>query len=262
MEVARVMLSLAGHFPSDGYKDQRWVKGGGGSMVPADDPSSSSSSSSSSSFEEGVRLEANVGRMPILHVVGGGDGDESVVVESVGQSSAIWLYVAKRFGFMGSSLVHEAHVIGILETLQEVKTAYRSLCPYGQEPTEENLDLWFDGGATDFEGVADITKRSQRFLTWWMGRLERQLPSSSSPSYAVGSSTTLADVAIHDLFLNYLEKDDASDSVQKWVREPFGDKARTDALLAKHPKLKAICEQVAQNPNYKKWLSIRGKQDF
>ena len=43
MEVARVMLSLAGHFPSDGYKDQRWVRGTS-SMVPADDPSSSSSS--------------------------------------------------------------------------------------------------------------------------------------------------------------------------------------------------------------------------
>ena len=71
-------------------------------------------------FGEGVRLEVNVGRMPILHVVGDGNGNgngngngdgESVVVESVEQSSAIWLYVAKRFGFMGSSLVHEAHVL-------------------------------------------------------------------------------------------------------------------------------------------------------
>ena len=45
-------------------------------------------------------------------------------------------------------------------------------------------------------------------------------------------------------------------------REAFCDKARTEAALDKHPKLKASCAAVAANDNYVKYLSSRAVPMF
>ena len=49
----------------------------------------------------------------------------------------------------------------------------------------------------------------------------------------------------------------ASAGVAQFKREPFGSKAMTDAALAGCPKLKAVCDSVAAEPNLVKWFKIR-----
>mmetsp|Transcript_30404 Transcript_30404/g.41639 ORF Transcript_30404/g.41639 Transcript_30404/m.41639 type:complete len:236 (+) Transcript_30404:54-761(+) len=222
MEVPRKLLAIAGKFPGD-YEDGRY------SSPPEN-------------------LTANLGRMPLLSV-----GDQSV-----GQSAAINFYLATELGLMGSSTIEAAQILSISEHLKEMMTAFRTLVPYGQEPTEEALEKWFSSGATDRTGPADGAARSTRYLMWWMGRIEETLGSSG---FAVGTKLSLADVLIYETFSEVL-KDEEAGSLPQYRRESFCSKAKTDALLAKYPKLQASSAAVAANANLQKWLSIRGPQMF
>eukprot|EP01039_Chlorochromonas_danica_P000623 gene623-678_t len=223
MEVPRMLLAVAGKFAGD-YVDGRHEN-------PTGD------------------LTHNLGRMPILQL---GDGN------SVGQSAAINYYLASELGLMGKNHLEAAHIIGVQEHLKEVITAYRTLAPWGVEPTTEALDKWFDTGATDAEGPADGSKRTERFLPWFMGRIEKAL---DDKGFAVGDSLSLADVLIYNVFGEYLSEENGP-SLPVWRREAFGSKARTDAALAKHPKLQASVQAVANNANIKKYLESRGVQGF
>lgn len=193
-------------------------------------------------------LTANLGRMPVI----------SIGEETIGQSAAINFYIAIENGLMGSSNLEAAQIISISEHLKELMTAFRALVPYGQEPSAESLDKWFDGGATDTSGPAVGADRSNRFLSWFMGRMEATL---GSEGFAVGNKLSLADVLIYETFAEFLKDEEAGDLPQ-FRRESFCSKARTDLALSKHPKLKACCEAVASNANIKKWLDMRGVQSF
>lgn len=227
MEVPRMLLALAGKFPGDDYKDGRY-----------------------SSPTEPGDLSWNLGRMPLLRAGS----------ESVGQSAAINFYVASECGLNGSNNMQAAQILSISEHLKEMKQKYGTLAPYGVEPTTEVLDSWFDTGATDASPApADGSARDTRFLGWWMGRIEAVV---GSGGIAVGDKISLADVLIYNTFAEHLKDDEAAEGVAKFRREPFGSKARTDAALEKHPKLKAICESVAANESIQKWLGSRGVQGF
>ena len=193
-------------------------------------------------------LTANLGRMPVIST-----GDDII-----GQSAAINFYISSENGLMGSSNLEAAQIISISEHLKELMTAFRALVPWGQEPSAEALDKWFDGGATDISGYAVGADRSNRFLSWWMGRIEATL---GSEGFAVGNKLSLADVLIYETFAEYLKDEEAGD-LPKFRRESFCSKARTDLALSKYPKISASCEAVASNPNIKKWLEIRGVQSF
>lgn len=224
MEVPRMMLAIAGKFPGDAYTDGRF-------SAPPEN------------------LDANLGRMPVI--------ETSLGV--IGQSAAINFYLATELGLMGSSSFEAAQIISISEHLKEMMTAYRTVMPWGVEPTAEVITKWFESGATDSTGPADSSQRSARFLTWWMGRLETVV---GSDGFAVGSKLSLADVLIYNSFAEHLTAAELPSGTPAWKGEPFYSQEATAKALAKFPKLSAICETVASNPNAQKWLSIRGVQSF
>lgn len=231
MEVTRIMLAIAGKFPFEGaYVDGRF-------QAPP---------------TEG--LTANLGRMPVLELDG----------RSIGQSSAIYHYIASENGLLGENTWEAAQIIAIKEHLKEMYDVYSKMIPWGSQPTQETIDMWHDGGSTDISGPADRSGYNARYLTWWMGRIEAALGDNG---LAVGNKLSLADILLYDSFAEYLRPNeigvgDDGKPLPPSLTEPFCDKARTDAKLAKHPKIKRCCEAVANHPNVQKWLANRGSQEF
>lgn len=188
-----MLLALGGKFPGD-YKDGRY-------NAPTGD------------------LSWNLGRMPLL----------AVGSESVGQSGAINYYLAAELNLMGAGNMEGAQILSVAEHLKEMKTAYGKLAPYGVAPTAEVLEKWFNTGATDASPApADRAGMSERFLQWWMGRIEHVVGSNG---FAVGTKISLADVLIYNTFAEFLKPEEAKEGVAQYRREPFGSKARTDAAL-------------------------------
>lgn len=224
MEVPRMLLAISGKFPGDGYEDMRC-------SAPPD------------------CLEKNLGRMPIASI-----GDRHI-----GNSVAINFWIASECGLMGSDSYESAEVLCVTEHLKEMMQEYGKLVPYGSAPTEENLNKWFEEGATDHTGPADGANRANRFLNWWMGRIEAVL---GNEGFAVGNKLSLADVLIYYYFYETLADDQAPADFPQYRKEPFCSKARTDAILEKFPKFKASCLAVANNENIQKWRAIRGPQGF
>lgn len=220
-----MLLAISGKFPGADYEDGRF-------SAPPD-----------------CNLEQNLGRMPLVSI-----GDESV-----GQSGAINFLIASECGLMGSSTMDAAHILSISEHLKEMYQAYFKLVPFGVTPSDEDLDKWFNEGAKDVTGVADRAGQPTRYLSWWMGRIERVL---GSDGFAVGGKLSLADVVLYYAFYETLADDQCAPDFPQQRKEPFGSKARMDALLAEHPRVKASCEAVASHENIKKWREIRGVQGF
>jgi glutathione S-transferase len=219
-----MLLAIAGKFPGAGYEDGRFT------APPAG-------------------LEQNLGRMPIV----------SIGEESFGQSGAINFVVASECGLMGSSTFEAGHILSLAEHLKELVQAYTKLVPWGTEPSAETLDLWFDQGAKDVSGPADRDGASSRYLTWWAGRIEAVL---GSGGFAVGDKLSLADVLLFYIFHETLADEHAAPDFPQFRKEPFGSKARTDAMLAAHPRIRASCEAVAAHENIQKWRAERGVQGF
>lgn len=229
MEVPRMLLAISGQFPGD-YKDGRY-----------DSPAKAGN------------LNNNLGRMPLLTIEG----------ETVGQITAINFFLASELGLMGKNTMQAAQILSIAEHLKEMTGVFNSLTPgfyYGTEPDANALDMWFDGGATDTSpSPADFSSRSTRYLCWWMGRIEHTV---GSDGCAVGDSLSLADVLIYNSFSEHLEDSESAEGVPQYRKGAFGSKERTDAALAKHPKLQKICQEVAKNKNIQKWMETRGTQGF
>jgi glutathione S-transferase len=244
MDVPRAMLAISGKFPGTDYEDVRIgdrvdvAKKGGDPDKVTPYPAVMN------------MLGANFGRVPICATTEG----------SIGQSAAINYYVASECGMLGKGPFETAQVLAVCEHVKELGDAYRGLVPYGSAPTALAGAKFFDSDdATDLSGPADGTKRSARFLKWYMGRLEGLV---GGGGFAVGHTLTLADVVIYAAFANALAETDALGTVPAHRREPFGDLDKTNAALASHPKLKAIVDNVAANQNLQKWLATRGKQGF
>jgi len=236
MEVPRMLLALAGKFPGD-YDDGRYT---------SDTPSGNNKAYDTVKKE----LSHNLGRMPLL----------TVGSDNIGQSGAINFYLATELGYMGNSTLEGAQILAISEHLKELKLAYYKCCPYGSQPPVEALDTWFNTGAEDRSPEpADMKRRSERYLKWWMGRIEDVV---GKDGFAVGSKISLADVLIYNMFKEHLNEAEASPNFAKWRLGAFTSKDRTDAILATFPKLSSVCNTIAEQPNIQKWLKIRGVQQF
>ena len=238
-----MLLAIRGHFPQDGdYVDGRYttdvatgVEDGPRKRAAYNDIKNS--------------LGSNLGRMPVLSTPAG----------DVGQSAAINYYLAAELGLMGGSALEGAAIVSIQEHLKEMGQAYRKLVPYGKEPTSEANDSWFGGGAEDKSPAPADMKNRDRWLKWYAGRIESCV---GARGFAVGGSISLADVLLFRAFGETLSDAQATDTVKPWSKEPFGSKARTDAVLAGCPKLRAILAQVEGNAGIKRWLAERGVQGF
>eukprot|EP00041_Stephanoeca_diplocostata_P007565 m.108002 g.108002 ORF g.108002 m.108002 type:complete len:291 (+) comp16940_c0_seq2:105-977(+) len=236
MEVSRMMLAIAGKFPGD-YKDRRFT---------TDKPDGSGVEHMDVMNEA---MAANLGRLPIARV-----GEDSV-----GQSTAIYYLIASECGLMGDTNLEAAKILSVAETLSECMKAYRSEIPYGTEPSSEKLEQWFTAGATDTTGRADMSTRSERYIKWYMGRLEHII---GAGGVAVGTHISLADVLIYNYFAETLSDAQAADTVPQYKREPFGSSKLMDATLPSFPKIQAVCKAVAAHPGAQKWLATRGVQKF
>ena len=292
MEVPRFCLAIAGKFPGAGYTDNRY----------------------SGTEGHGNKFDANLGRMPIC---------ETELGSSIGQAKAINFYVASECGLMGVSTFQTAQILSFVEHISECTETcvplrrpratrarivlrgsraptlppprrYRKAVPYGSTPTPAQLNTWFDDKeASDLSGVANMANRSQRQLTWFLGRMERLVGNSG---FAVGSKLTLADVRpprapplvprpapapppptpapprttpsrvqvmLYNAFAESLAPKDAKDpNMPAHRREPFASAARTAKALKSCPKISKCIAAVASHPNIKKWLATRGPQGF
>ena len=247
MEVPRMLLALRGKYASNGdFIDGRYTTDkdhvDGKTQFDFADVSNS--------------LTANLGRMPVLTHPGVGD---------VGQSAAINFYVASELGLMGANNFEAAFILMIQEHIKETNLAFRKNVPYGKPPETGALDAWFEGGALDKSPApADSKRRSERNLRWYAARIDACLPDSAiETGCAVGSSPTLADVLLYNMFAEFLHDHEAASTVAQYKREPFASKARTNKVLAEcAPKIKAVCAAVAANKNIATYLKNRGVQRF
>jgi glutathione S-transferase len=192
-------------------------------------------------------MAANLGRMPTINTSQG----------AIGQSSAIYFYTAASSNMLGDSTFEAAKCMEVMAHLQELKTEWYKLVPYGTTPTDETLATWFTGGANDTQGPAQ--GRGTRFLTWWMGRIEAGLTGTNG--FAVGNRLSLADVLLYNNFAEALTAAEAPEMSED-KRSPFGSKAHSDKALAAFPRIAASVAKVAENENFKAYLAGRGPQGF
>jgi len=113
MEIARVLLALAGKFPGD-YEDARWAP-----EVPVPADGKLVNPRPISEVSKHVKLAANIGRLPVAEVDGVG----------IGQSLGIWYYFAAEHGFLGNNNLEGAQIIAIVETVKEARTEFSKLFP-------------------------------------------------------------------------------------------------------------------------------------
>ena len=203
------------------------------------------------SSPDGHDLTANLGRLPVLETSHG----------SVGQSLAIYYYVAAENGLMGHNNLEAAQILSVHEHLRELSQAWRKVCPYGDIPSADTVAAFFEQGATDVTGTAK-RGNGDRTLLWYIGRIELSLAGNG---FAVGSALSLADVLLYNTFAEHLKDNEVPDDkkpMPKWRTDPFADKKRMDALLVNYPKIQSSIAHVSKNTGMTKWLATRGKQGF
>ena len=100
---------------------------------------------------------------------------------------------------------------------------------YFEQPTEEQLDAFFEGGPASTSGVPDGKLRAKRALPFYLGRLEKLV---GTKGFAVGTEFSLADALIYNTFGEILKDNEAHEKVPQFRREPFGDAARMAAEFA------------------------------
>ena len=195
-------------------------------------------------------LDSNLGRMPILECNG----------KSIGQSAAINYFVAKRLDLLGDSDLEAGQVMSVLASLDELNASMRKIIPYGVEPTEEQLNQFFDEPEHDVTGPAQRSNRDKRLFRWYCGRLENVICKDSE--WAVGKRMSLADISIYRMLYDNLEGNQAHDNLKAYRREPLGSMKKVNEALRSYPKLLNICKTVKSDPSIKKYIEERLLQRF
>mmetsp|Transcript_24661 Transcript_24661/g.57263 ORF Transcript_24661/g.57263 Transcript_24661/m.57263 type:complete len:221 (+) Transcript_24661:118-780(+) len=161
-------------------------------------------------------LDVSLGKVPFLSVDG----------VKFGQSKAIEAYLAKQFGFMGSSDVEAAQVMQLAETIRDIKQEYQKA-----KATDEGKTKWF---AED--------------LPEWMKKAEKSLPAGSGP-WLVGSKVSYADVVF---YLTVAVPEGAF----------FDNLEGAKASFAACPRIAAAMAAMDGIPEIKEWIEKRPKSPF
>lgn len=206
IETTRCMLMIA-QVPFEDHRMKMVPKEGGGWDTPE-----------FTALKGTSDLDANMNRAPVLHVDG----------TVIGQSKSIERFVAKRCHMLGSTDVEAAQIDCIAEHLRDIKDKYQKARSLPAAEKEEGLKKFF---ASDL--VDNFTL------------LEKSLPATRKPGYAVGSATSYADVSLWTLAADY-----------------FDDQSAVTAAMEKCEGLKAIVAAVAELPNLKAWLAVRPVTPF
>jgi len=242
MEVPRMILAISGKKKNVDFWDDRYSTDNlEGDILPYNEICN--------------ELAHNLGRLPLLMIKRNSDENN---VETIGQSGAINYYLAKKFNLLGDNLLEETRILELIEHLNEMKSIFYKLCPYGIEPKDEDLLKWFKGGVDDQSPhPADGRGRKSRYLRWWSGRIEYLI----GEKFAVGDRISLVDLIIYNTFRETLREEE-QEGVPEYRREPFYNKKMMDELLEIRPKLKSICDNVGENGLIKEYLATRGIQKF
>lgn len=190
-------------------------------------------------------LAKNLNRVPVLNHNG----------FVLGQSGAISRYLARRLDLFGRDEREAAEIESMLGHVEDVKTAYRKLFPYGVTLEESvkrvNRETWFDTPA-----APALEGRKERQLRWFLGNVERILPGDG---YAVGGRPSLADAYWYNLLGEHVPPEQGlGEKGEGW----FQDRASTDRVLTMYPKLAAVVKTFGTSPGMVNWLATRGKQGF
>lgn len=206
MEPTRCMLKIA-QVPFEDYRMSIEMKEGGGWEA-----------AEFTAMKGTSDLDANMNRVPVLHVDG-------VVI---GQSKSIERFVAKRCHMLGSTDVEAAQIDCITEHIRDIREKYQKAKSLPAADKEEGVKKFFASDLVDH-----------------LTLLEKSLPATRKPGYAVGSATSYADVTLWFLAEDY-----------------FDDKPAVAAAMEKCEGLKAIVAAVAELPNLKAWLAVRPVTTF
>lgn len=171
-------------------------------------------------------LKINLNRAPVLVV-------DDV---AIGQSKAIERFLAKRFGLMGKSPIEEALIDCMAEHCRDVRDA----------AMRKGFSA-FSRGKTDEEKRVAREEWFKTDLPTMLGKINDAVQQTSeAKGFAVGSSLSLADVAIWSL-LSECQDSDKEDTAHAAIS--------CDAL-------NAIVSTVSSNENVAKWLEKRPKTPF
>ena len=195
-ETSRYLFALA----HQEYEDQRF-------------PSAPAGSTARPGFDE-IKDQLPFGQAPVLQL----GGDSSGLV--IGQSKAIERFLARRFGFMGSSDVEAALVESIGEALVDCRTSYRKV----QDSPEAKAGYW--------SGSFHTTMR-------YINRLANQHSKSADRNTLIGSGITLADAQLFH-FLSI-----------------FDDQASVSRVVDQFPVVKASRANFGAQPEIQQWISKR-----
>ena len=161
-------------------------------------------------------LKPSMGQVPLLEVDG----------VKIGQSKAIERFLAKRFGFAGSSDVEEAIVDALCETIRDGKDTYQ------KKRSIADAD----------EKKAAMEKYFAEELPEFVAKAEASVPEGPGP-FLVGGKLSLAD--LH--WFQFLA------APKGFFDNAEGAKAAFQAC----PKIKAAVEAVAANPEIQAWIEKR-----
>jgi len=156
-------------------------------------------------------------QVPVL-IIGGENG----IVLS--QSKAIERYLARQFGYMGSSELEQQLIETVGEAIRDLRDAFMKVRDSPDKP----------------KFFTDNLPKQCRYLN----RFATQHGTSSDHSTFVGSKLSLADVQLFH-FLSI-----------------FDDQESVNRSLAPYPTLKAIRANVANQPAIQKWIATRPNTPF
>jgi glutathione S-transferase len=175
------------------------------------------------------QFDANMGRLPILVANG----------QSIGGSKPIQRFIASNFGLNGSDAFEAAQIDMICEHVADIAQAFDK---------QEDKEVWF---------TSEDSTQGKRQIPYYLQALEKCLGSNG---FSVGSSFSMADAVIYNKFGERCMTKGlfgAPDS------QPFGDAAKTEAVLAKYaPKLAAIVKNFAGDAKVQNYLTNRSEQWF
>jgi len=150
------------------------------------------------------------GQVPLLEING----------MNLVQSFAIARYLARKFGFYGSTVEEEAQIDSVMEGLNDIRTKwyYTDSLKHGKDEAKKEF---FD-----------------KFVPLWLDHFE-QLLTKSGTGFYVGDKLSLADIQGYNLFWNYSKN-----------RFPEG-------TFDNFPKILAHVERIGAEPKIAAWVAKR-----
>lgn len=224
-EVARQMLAVAGV----DYTDKRYhihVKEGDGPLMSRFDMTEMEADKVTGMFD------ANIGRMPVLDHNG----------TKIGGSKAIYRYIARTCGLMGSSELEAGQIDTICEIMWDIAD------DFGKKQKEEEKEKWFS--VSEKEGG----NRGDRQFKWYLAQLEKCV---GADGFAVGGKSSMADAVIYSKFGETCTTQGLFGSTDS---QPMGSTEKVQQALNEcAPKIAKIVKNFGTCPAMKEYFEKRAK---